>query len=77
MGFSTIDVLNGGFGKEYAECLPTAVVQIVEAVDPDDGQPILMHVVPEDVPIWKAIGMLECVLTDLKGGWQIARAEDD
>lgn len=74
---TTVEVLNGDFGDSFSDYLPTAVVEVVEAIDHETGETHLIHVVPSDVPIWKAVGMLECVLTDLRGKWQNTPDEGD
>lgn len=63
---NSIDVLNGAFTVENPDVLVLGVLQVVEAMHPDDGEPYLHFIRPTDVPIWKAIGMLEVMLGDLK-----------
>lgn len=63
---SAEELLNRSFSEHHASWIPTDVVMVIEAMDPESGEPHLFHVHSDETTAWKAIGMAEVALGDMR-----------
>ena len=57
-------MLPASFADEYPGWFPVSALLVVEAIDPESGEPNLITLIDEDNTAWKALGMAQSFVID-------------